>query len=88
MNCNQGLWLPAPRVTPPLDPEFRPAVLANHAYLTKASERNCGLALRVALEQADGNVSHFSTRIPEDGLGSDSAFYYLERVCKFLLWCF
>ena len=38
LNSNNTLPLPAPKVTPPLDPAFRPAVLANHAF--KAAVRS------------------------------------------------
>ncbi len=57
MNENRGLPLIAPKITPVLDPNFRRAVLANAAFRRLVSESGKGLALRLAIEQADGNIS-------------------------------
>ncbi len=87
MNQNKGLALVAPRVTPVLDPCFRPAVLANHAFRQRASATGRAGPVRLALEQTDGNVSHYQTPIfPEDHPEAAGNFTYLERLVKFLLW--
>src|SRR5262245_57893679 len=85
MNENEGMPLPPPRVVPPLDSAFRPAVLANRAFRQRVHSGN-PVPVRLALEQTDGNVSHFETEVSsEPGLASANAFY-LERIVKFLLW--
>jgi predicted NBD/HSP70 family sugar kinase len=84
---NNGLPLIAPKVQPPLDAAFRPAVLANRAF--RQAVRSSGNAVRVqiALEQNNGNVSHFETCVfPESDNRSAGNFIYLERIIKFLLW--
>jgi predicted NBD/HSP70 family sugar kinase len=87
MNENSALALIAPRIRPVLDPAFRPAVLANHAFRTavRASER--AVPVRIGLEQPDGNVSHFETEVfPEAHPGAAGNFNYIERITKLLIW--
>src|SRR5215813_2219501 len=84
---NNGLPLIAPRITPVLDPFFRPAVLANHAFQSAARASHGSVPVRLALEQADGSVSRFDTVVlagphPEC-VGN---FTFLARLVKFLLW--
>ncbi|GMV99377.1 MAG: hypothetical protein AMXMBFR84_05160 [Candidatus Hydrogenedentota bacterium] len=76
-----------PRFVPPLDPGFRPAVLANRAFLTEVDASGCGVPLVLALERADGSVSRFETRVfPEAHPRGLSNLRYAERLVKFLLW--
>lgn len=83
-NC--GLLLIAPRVTPVLDPAFRPAVLANRAFRALAQATQ-PVPVNVALEQADGSVFRFDTVVLPDAHPDRAAnLYYLERWLKFLLW--
>ena len=63
MNENNGLALIAPRITPVLDPWFRPAVLANHAFVSQARAIGRPGIVKLGLEQADGSVFPFSTEI-------------------------
>ena len=87
MNNNNGLALVAPRVSPVLDPGFRPAVLANRAFRAEARATRGAVSIRIGLEQTDGNVSHFTTPIlPENHPQAAGNFVYLERIAKFLLW--
>ena len=87
MNVNNGLPLVAPRITPVLDPCFRPAVLANRAFLELVHVSGNPVPVGLALQQADGNVSHFQTRLlREDHPQSPANFIFLERIVKFLLW--
>ena len=87
MNTNHGLPLVAPRVTPPLDPWFRPAVLACRAFRQRARSAAPLTQVRLALEQPNGNVSHFATEVfPENTPGASGNFIYLERTLKLLLW--
>jgi len=86
-NSNNGLPLVAPRVTPVLDPWFRPAVLARRAFTSAVRRSGQALPVGIALEQADGNVSHFNTEIFEPAnSGAVGNFTFLERTIKLLLW--
>jgi predicted NBD/HSP70 family sugar kinase len=87
MNANNGLPLVAPRVTPVLDAAFRPAVLANRAFRKQAQATPGAVPVRLALEQTDGTVSHFTTQVlPENHPQAPGNFTCLERIAKFLLW--
>jgi predicted NBD/HSP70 family sugar kinase len=84
---NQGLPLipPAPDLTPALDPDFRPAILA-----TRAFQRSLGrdaVRIQIALERGDGGVSRFDATVaaPQSPAASGN-FTFLERTVKFLLW--
>src|SRR4029078_9847687 len=87
MNVNNVLALVAPRVTPVLDPGFRPAILANRLFLKQASATERSVPVTLALEQVDGSIFHFSTRIfPSEHPGARGNFTYVERLAKALLW--
>ena len=87
MNNNRGLPLPAPRVTPVLDPAFRPAVLAIHAFRDAVRATGQAVPVTLALEQADGSVFHFRTELAPEGHALAAAnFSHVERLAKFLLW--
>lgn len=75
-----------PRFVPPLDEGFRPAVLANKAYLEDVSHAG-GVPLVLGLERPNGSFSRFETRVfPEDHPRADANLMYVERIVKFLLW--
>lgn len=87
MNRDRHRWFVAPKVTPVLDPAFRPAVLACRAF--EAEVRGCadGIPVRIALEQNASSVSHFATTVfPESHASSEGNFVFVERLCRFLLW--
>ncbi len=87
MNINKGLALVAPKITPVLEPGFRPAVLANRAFSEAVSACSASVDVRLGLEQTDGSVSHYKTRVlPTSHAGSEGNFIFLERLCRFLLW--
>ena len=87
MDSNGGLPLVAPRVTPVLDPAFRPAVLATRAFRTLVSATQDAVPIGLALEQADGSVFRFDLRVlPESHPQADANRTYLERFVKFILW--
>src|SRR3954453_23683007 len=87
MSDNDGLELIAPRFVPPLDASFRPAVLASRAFRRSAETSGGQAQARLALEQADGNVSRFTTPIfAESDPRARGNFRYLERITKLLLW--
>jgi predicted NBD/HSP70 family sugar kinase len=79
---NKPLPLEAPRIQPPLDGEFRPAVLQTHAFRERA--RRSGVPIEIALERSPSSISRapFAALEPDDG----SNFFLVERWLKFLLW--
>ena len=81
----QAFDLTRPSFLPPLDEEFRPAVLANRAFRQLADKG--GVPLIIGLERANGQVSRYETKIlPESHPQAESNFYFAERLVKFLLW--
>jgi predicted NBD/HSP70 family sugar kinase len=78
MNTNHGLALVAPRVTPVLDPRFRPAVLANRAFREQVQASGNPVSVGLALEQTDGNVSHFNTAVGPTTLAKKLSDHYRE----------
>lgn len=76
-----------PRFAPPLDSTFRPAVLANRAFVKDVKKSGEGVPLVLALERGDGSVSRFETvAFPEGHAQADANLPYAERLLKFLLW--
>jgi predicted NBD/HSP70 family sugar kinase len=76
-----------PTIVPPLDEDFRPAVLANHAFLDEVAESGVGVPLLLGLERSDGYISHFTTQVfPEGHARANANLHYVERIVKFLLW--
>ncbi len=77
----------APTFIPPLEPEFRPAALANRAFRQEVALSGHGVPLVIGLERSDGGVTRYQTvafpdRHPRAGANLD----YAERIVKFLLW--
>ena len=80
-----SLQLIAPRIQPPLDENFRPAVLANQNFRRETSP--LGIRLILGLERSGGEVSRFETWVhPPIHPNFDDNFPYVERIVKFLLW--
>ena len=74
-----------PLCVPPLDTGFVPGVLWNREFMMRVQGGGGGKPFAVALEQPDGTVSRFETRI----LAEDESalnLRYVERLVKFLLW--
>jgi len=87
MLTNNGLPLVAPRVTPVLDPAFRPAVLANRRFRALVAETPGAVPLGVAIEQTDGSIFPFQLAVlPLSHPLATANGVYLERFVKFLLW--
>ncbi len=84
---NDAFKLIEPPTTPPLDDSFRPAVLANRAFLDEVRASGEAVPLRIGLERGDGSISTFETEVFGDGSDRFAAnLPYAERLVKFLLW--
>ncbi len=80
-----SLKLVPPQVLPPLDEEFRPAILANQNFQREVE--SVGVRTVIGVERSGGEVSRFETKIyPEGHPNFESNFQYIERIVKFLLW--
>jgi predicted NBD/HSP70 family sugar kinase len=87
MNTNDGLALTAPRVTPVLDPAFRPAVLAARGFRALVASTPLPVPVGLAVEQADGSVFRFEIEVlPDVHPQAGANARYVERFVKFLLW--
>jgi len=87
MDTSNGLTLPPPRVTPILDPAFRPAVLANRAYRELVRASGSARPLGLALEQTDGSIFRFDLELlPDTHPHAEATTTYVERFVKFILW--
>lgn len=74
-----------PNFLPPLDLDFRPAVLANQAFQNKL--KKVGVPLVIALKRDSGKITRFETRVyPDNHPDQNANLYYAERLVKFLLW--
>jgi predicted NBD/HSP70 family sugar kinase len=81
------MTLPKPEFAPPLDPDFRPAVLANRVLRDAAAAAGAAAPLVIALERSDGAVSRFETvALAADHPQAAANLPYAERLVKFLLW--
>jgi len=90
LHCAQAqvsLELVKPQFVPPLEPEFRPAVLANRAFRDQVKTSGVGVPLVLGLERESGYVSRFETQVfPEGHPQAEANLVYAERLVKFLLW--
>ncbi|MBI3945987.1 MAG: ROK family protein [Armatimonadetes bacterium] len=76
-----------PRIEPPLDPGFRPAVLANRAFREKVKASGQGVPLALGVERSDGTLSVYRTEVFAPGSPhAGENLEYAERIVKFLLW--
>lgn len=74
-----------PRVTPPLDEGFRPAVLANQNF--QRMVKPVGVRAVIGVQRSEGEISRFETLVyPEGHPDFESNYPYIERIVKFLLW--
>src|ERR1017187_8034295 len=82
-----GLIRVAPKVLPPLDPEFRPAYLGNQNFEKRCKDSGQAVKMVFALEGAGGSVTRFETvAYPSEHPLADANAGYAERIVKFLLW--
>ncbi len=76
-----------PKHVPVLDPDFRPAVLANRSFLADVDASGSAVPLLIAVERDQNRVSRFDTRVYASSHPEAAAnFFYVERIVKFLLW--
>jgi hypothetical protein len=84
---NKIMRMTEPRFLPPLDPGFRPAVTANHAFRSDVRASGQGVPLIIALERDDGSISRYETiAFAADHPRAEENLFYAERLVKFLLW--
>lgn len=80
-------FLNPPAILPPLDTDFKPAVLCNRTFQVAVKDAGAGMPLVLGLERSDGTRSRFETRVFSDDHELASAnLMYIERILKFLLW--
>jgi predicted NBD/HSP70 family sugar kinase len=76
-----------PEMVPPLDPMFRPAVLANRAFRESVTASGEGTTLRIGLERPGDAISTYETMVFSDAsMRAVANHQYVERLVKFLLW--
>jgi predicted NBD/HSP70 family sugar kinase len=76
-----------PTFVPPLEPDFRPAALANRAFREEVAASGHGVPLVIGLERSDGAISRFETvAFAEAHPRAAANLPYAERLVKFLLW--
>lgn len=74
-----------PKVVPPLDADFQPAVLVNRAF--RMSVAGSGVPAAIALERDHDYVTRYDTELyPEGHPDFEKNYPYVERIVKFLLW--
>jgi len=81
------IGLVKPKVEPPLDGDFRPAVLYNHAFLKAVSRFKKQEPLGIAVERNNGLTSVFKTVVfPESSRMAEASLPYVGHLVKTLLW--
>lgn len=81
----KSIELITPKILPPLDEGFRPAVLVNRNFLAQVMP--VGSPLVIGLERTGNEFSRFETMVyPEEHPRVEENFQYVERLIKFLLW--
>src|SRR5579859_433475 len=81
------LELVNPQIIPSLDPDFRPAALANRAFRKSVEASGQSVPLVFGLERSNGELSRYETVVFSDSHpASESNLPYAERILKFLLW--
>jgi predicted NBD/HSP70 family sugar kinase len=80
-------FLSKPSIPPPLDADFRPAVLANREFQHAVDTTTQSEPLIIGVERLDGSSSRYKTAVFSDGHPDfDQNLFYTERLVKFLLW--
>jgi predicted NBD/HSP70 family sugar kinase len=80
-------FLVAPRVVPPLDPSFRPAVLARREMERAIAASGAGIRVSLAVEAPGRQVSFRETAVFDDRHSAAPAGYAAcERLVKSMIW--
>ncbi len=70
-----------------LDPDFRPAIYENEAFLKAVDDSGQYAPVWFAVEREGGQIAVYHTKVFSEGLGMDEAnFKYIERFIKTVLW--
>ena len=75
-----------PKIVPPLDPRYLPAVLFNRSYRDEVDRSERAAPLRFGLARPDGSLSVHTTTVHEAPADPARSLLYAERTLKFLLW--
>lgn len=79
--------LVAPKLIPPLDPEFRPAASAFRAFHQAVKASGQATPLVVALERGGGSITRYETEVFASGSPQfDANYRYVAELVKTLLW--
>src|SRR5450759_2805367 len=82
-----GRFLVTPRMVPPLDPDFRPAVLARRSLEVAVGRSGAAAPIALAVEQPGGAVCVRDTMVFADGHpDAPEGHAAVERLLKTLLW--
>ena len=77
----------SPKIIPPLDLDFKPAVIANHKFIAAVKASGHAVPLVLGLERIEGALSRFETIVfDEYHPDAEQNLYYVDRIVKFLLW--
>ncbi len=80
-------FLIEPHTLPPLDPDFKPAVLTLAKFRSEAERSGKATTLKIAVEGDAGTISSYQTKILSgDDKRAGSNMALAERIVKFLLW--
>ncbi len=72
---------------PILDPDFRPAIYENEAFLKAVDDSELYAPVWFAVEREGGQKAVYHTKVFLEGLGMEEAnFKYIERFIKTVLW--
>ena len=78
-----------PRVIPPLDDSFRPAVLWNHTFLNGIRNSKKSIPLSIVIEKENGFASIYKTQIfSNESKFTSFNYFYVEQLIKTILWIY
>ena len=76
-----------PQFVPPLDEDFRPAILANQAFRSDVLASGQAVDLVIGLKRTNESISRYETIVfPADHPRAQENLRYVERLVKYLLW--
>jgi predicted NBD/HSP70 family sugar kinase len=75
-----------PKILPPLDPGFRPPVLAWRTYREEVRASRSPVQARIALERENELTAVFELSVFPEDLHKEATCRLVERTTKFLLW--